>query len=848
MAKVDGSLGSLVQGISQQPSRARLPGQSELQENVVNDEVFGLSRRPATFVTGKANKVTPDPQGLSETEHGTLRVNDKKLPYILQAGSVPSLRLIEDGVEKVVHLSVAAAKYMRTNVSNNPFGRRVIFKEMGDTTYVTNTQKKVKMIDAAPPAGRRHTNTVAYLRGAKYNNYSRIDVFIGNVRHSFAYLTPNGGASSHVKFVQVNYIISQLYKMMTTAPQTPADGQATHPWDLPAGEDWLPDVPAGGNFASAGAYAAIHANFNIHVSGEYLIIIPKDPTLDYSVSCTDSSGGDLFEEVSKTVKDVGKLPNRAPNGKVVRVVGSNRKEDDYYMKWVIEGAAEGDITSKKGVWEECTAPAEPYMLDNTSMPHALQWNATDNRYEIVAAEWEPRKAGDNESNPIPTFVGQEILDLIDFQGRSLFLHGPEATLSETDNYRNMFRKTATTTLATDPVNIRSTATDGNSKLVYAVPFNRDVIIFGTNNAQFLISGRKTLEAETASMVLTSEFDADLTVRPQAAHDNIMFLSFTGKYTHLNEMYLMGNQDSHARRVVTDHVPRYILDQATSFTASDGANAAGIVTKDKRTVYLYEYLWVDGRRVQSAWSKWKFSCEVMGAAIDEGKLRIHMKTASGAFFIAEITLYRKDAPGLSFPIYLDYVEEHDLSAANTLVVTYCGLSTDKVRVVAQGTGHNLPIASIVPNGSTDGPNTAVVTLKKPFTGKVLTGELYKTKYIPTMPVIRDGDGVAITGAKLSVTDFQLTYANSGPFKMIRECDYEAPADYWTLDYSGMTLGDPDFKLGAPPIDSGTVEFPFSDTTTTSKMVVECETHYPMTLTEIEWNGNVNHRSRRITNGG
>jgi len=46
----------------------------------------------------------------------------------------------------------------------------------------------------------------------------------------------------------------------------------------------------------------------------------------------------------------------------------------------------------------------------------------------------------------------------------------------------------------------------------------------------------------------------------------------------------------------------------------------------------------------------------------------------------------------------------------------------------------------------------------------------------------------------------------------------------------------------------VDFPFEDQTTTSKLLLECDTHLPMTITEIEWHGNVRNRSKRLTNGG
>ena len=50
--KVDGSLVSLIQGVSQQPPRDRLPGQCSVQENMTSDPVDGLGRRPPTEYVG----------------------------------------------------------------------------------------------------------------------------------------------------------------------------------------------------------------------------------------------------------------------------------------------------------------------------------------------------------------------------------------------------------------------------------------------------------------------------------------------------------------------------------------------------------------------------------------------------------------------------------------------------------------------------------------------------------------------------------------------------------------------------------------------------------------------------
>lgn len=845
MAKVDGSLGSLVQGVSQQPSRARLPGQAEEQINVTNDEVFGMSRRPGTTIASQMSKYANDTQGHLDIEHGSIHIGTKVMTYMLRAGTEPLMTISNAGTSHPVHIPASVVPYMQTRVNDNPYGRRVLFKQMDNRTFVTNTHKTVQKL-AGSPTDIVTDGAVVLCRGGKYAIGYRVDITIGSVTHGVGFCTPDGSIAAHGPKGQVAYIMDQLYKLFTD------DAAASAAGTLPANE-WVPTADTT-SVTSAASRAWFDLHFTINLVGNHIIIRPKVAGSAYTVTAYETSNSDLLISTKEDAKKIAFLPTRAPLGMVTRIVGSLRKEDDYFLKWTVAGrTATGTVYDEDGIWAECTAPDEDYRLDPATMPHELVWDTANSRYTIKQLAWLDRRAGNDESNPFPKFVGQEIQDLVDFQGRAVFLHNDNMTMGKSDKYLDTFKQTATANLATDPINLRSTSTDGESKLIYGVAFNRDLVLFGTNKSQFMVSGRRTITGDTASIVLTSEFETDLRTRPQAIGQSIMFLSYTGKYTHVHEMFLSGTQNNHERRTVTDHIPRYIKGQASVFTANDGSNSAAIVGEDAKTVYIYEYMWIDDRRVQSAWSQWKFKCDVVHVTISEGVARITLRTASGGFVKTDLKLYRTDAAGLPFPLYMDMQQEITLNDQKTFTATVSGHGGDVsgVHVVSlDGTvpGSVVRTASVVLNAETTAPNTATITLPANYTGKVMVGELFKTRFIPTMPVLRDSDGVAVTQAELTITDFHITFEGSGPFDMTRVCSYEAPADYWTQRYSGRTLGDPDFKLGTVPIDSDTIDFPFSDLTTTSKLMIETMTHYPMTLTEIEWTGNLKNRSRRMINGG
>lgn len=858
--KVDGSMGSLVQGMSQQPSRARLPGQSELQTNVTNDEVFGMSRRASLEYTGKSNRFPADAAGEFHSEHGNFRMGNTNMRYALRVCNgvdAPAITLTKGAMSYNVMLDASAQTYLKTDKASNPYGRRVLFKEMDGRVFVVNTQVKTAKLTGAPNYGNKRS-TVVYCRGGKYANGYTINFQSGATNHQVTWATPDGSVSAHTEQAHARYIIKQLHDICTVDPLLPRDGSTAAQSQIQTANDRTWVAEPGKYYSSNNAKIWLTTNFDIRMVGAHLMFTPKAAfTADYLITATEASSSELLVDIRDDIKNVGRLPIRAPNGMVVRVVGSNRAEDDYFLKWVVKGLGVGTIRDVKGVWEECTAPDQAYRLDPATMPHELTFDGTD--YKVSQNIWPERGAGTDDSNPFPKFVGEEILDVADFQGRATFLHGANVSMSQSDEYLTWFKQTATTKLATDPINLRSTSTQGDSKLVYAVPFNRDLVIFGTNHAQFMISGRQALNTDNASMVLTSEFETDLTTRPQALGDSIMFTSWSGKYTLVHEMYLDGDQNNHARRTVTDHVPRLLPGRARIFSANDGANTAMVVTDaDPKKVYVYEFLWVDRSRVQSAWSEWMFDADIRSVRIDDGETSMTLRTKSGGFMSGKLPMFRKDAENLNFPLHMDHMQKVNLTDQDTFVMQCSGnvdtmtskivLSLDTVEGVSIA-GMPLNVESVTPVvGASGEPNQVTVKLKRKHTGNVLCGTRFKTRFIPTMPVIRDGDGVAVTQAELTVEEFDITCDTTGPFDMIRQCSYERPEDYWKLHHSGLILGDPDFKLGTPPIDSTVVGFPFSDLTTTSKLVIECDTHLPMTLTEIEWRGTVKNRYRRITNGG
>ena len=835
MARVDGALGSLIQGDSQQPARARLPGQAEEQINLSNDEVFGLTRRAPTRHIASTTHFPDTVDGAPVIETGKLfDVNADRFEYLLRTGSDPLLRLFDGGTERSVS---DPSGYLVTSTSLTT-NNKVIFKNVAGRVLVLNTETEAAMLPDTP-SNQTTLYSHIYSKGGQYYTQYKIEITDINGTWANMYVTPDGAVAQDANKINPAYIAGQIYNMMKN---TQAATERSLPNTFNPAEET--------HWQTAGSNGHFQNQYEV-VQRDHVISIRRHDDTPFTLTCTESSGADTFFGLQTEVSDPSDLPTRAREGTTVTIKGSNQAEDDYYLRFTTNSATfTGAFQEIDGVWEETTAPGQAYKLNPATMPHELVKSGSD--YIIQPLTWDERAAGDNDSNPIPSFIGDTITDLADFQERLCVQHGREFSASRTNKEFNFFAQTATQLLDTDPINLRATSTDNDATLQYMVAFNKNLVLFGTNNVQYLISGEQGLSPITAAMSLTSEFEIDISVRPIPSGDNIYFTSHTGRYTQVHEMFIAGSNEIHQRRTVTSHVPRYILGSAKLITTSDAANMVLVVADDRRTAYIYEYLWVDQKRVQSAWSRWTFDTDILSAQIDNNNLKLFLKHDNGSITIEEIQLDKTENPDIDTTIHLDGWRTVELSDQTTFQIT-TPHDPDTIKVVqgADGAypGSRIRTASIVQDVvSTGDVNTVTITLKKAYTGTVIVGASYVSRYVPTMPIPKDQDGVAITSARLMIQDFVLSYTESGPFTVTRETAFANEADWWSLKYTGNTMGDPDFKLGSLPIDTGEFRFPFSEDSRNSNIAIESNEHFPMTFTEIEWTGMLRSKSRRLSNGG
>jgi hypothetical protein len=786
--KVDGSYSSLLQGVSQQPPRTRLAGQHTQQINCSANPVKGLTRRAATnFVASLFTGTSP--------QFFNFKTNG--ITYLLSAlnNDIKVFKL--DGAAQTVNIVSGTGAYLDTN--------KLAFADIDNNVYMANRNKTVAMLADIPTYVT--TGSLVYLLGGQYGRTYKITIDWSGTTITASYATPDGGSSTHSNQIATDYIATQLVTALNAA-------------------------------------SGFSANFSVTRVSDVLYIQKTSApiTQDFSITVEDGDGGSNMLVANNSVKDFDKVPRYAPQGYVLSVLGADGSTaDDSYLQFQAYPDEVGAVPAvgagfgREGRWVECVAPAIPYKLDLTTMPHILTYNKGTDDFTFDRGVWAGRQVGDQDSNADPSFVGKTIEDLGYFQGRLVALAGSAVVMSRTNKPLDFWRQSVVNLNDDDGIDIESTA-NGVEKLFRLVPHNRDLVVFA-DAAQFIVFGRNQLTPQNASLVLTTSFEADLTASPIAAGRNIFFAIKYGSFGGLREFYTDGSQDINDSRPITQHVSTYIQGGAKLMASSSNFDTLVVRGSDAKRLNVYEYIWLDGKKAQSAWSEWIMPYDVEYCFFVESRLYFVFKVGS-AYHLEYMDLDVQHDTGLSYPVCLDSKRKATVTG-NTLAVSSILPASELVFVYGANAPHpglRIPVTGVA--GSTVTFGTTLSSTD------IIYGIPYDSTLKPTMPIVKDSEEVKIGTANLNISKFLVNYEDSGSMQSIKTSEYR---DDTVVDYTTIRVGDPLFSLGEPPIRSGTWIVPFRDNADNAELTLTTNSHLPLTITSIEWMGQYTKKGKRITGG-
>lgn len=658
--------------------------------------------------------------------------------------------------------------------------------------------------------------------------------------------TPFGAATIH----HINRDITERYVVVVT------DGDLKV-FDHDTGVEQTVTFPEGKSYLSV---SDAKEDFALVTVADYTFVVNRDETIAMEVTPQPSYSNNIWlnryvdgnefpgnnfqyvyadtagEVFRGEVQRFADLPDTPANGDIYKITGSDENGfSAFYVKRV--GA----------VWEEYRQPGLQNRLDSSTMPHALVRQA-DGTFNFAPFSWDERKVGDQDSNPVPTFVGRKLQDVFFVQNRLGFLVDENSILSCSGDYGNFWRNTVTTLVSSDVIDVAVTGAQV-SLLKHAIPFNDTVMLFSDQN-QFVLSwGTEGLDHDSVAMTPVTSYRMNVIAKPVTIGRDTYFASESSGFTKVYEYYNRPSGEGSLNQAadITGHVPRYLpsgITQLTPATSEETLFAiAADVPGEERTVYVYKFTWQSAdQKAQSSWSKWFLpeGCKVLSLTNLDDFLYVLAEYADGVFLERVNLRSLAAAPGFDDPIYLDrrvlLTGIHDFSSDRTVYTLPYDFPTEDIRVI-QGAAGATPQSLFDPSQYTF-PDVRQVAVPGNHAGiQMILGTSYTFKYTFSAQFATTDSGAILTGRTI-LRSMTLRFNDSGFFTT--QVKPYGEGETFTEDivpsklafFSGKTLGESSLVLGQATYDTGEYTFQVYGEAETAEVTIINDSHVSSTFTSAE----------------
>ena len=342
------------------------------------------------------------------------------------------------------------------------------------------------------------------------------------------------------------------------------------------------------------------------------------------------------------------------------------------------------------------------------MPHSLV-NFGLNQFELKETRFLDRISGDDISNSLPSFVGNEIKGLFFFKNRLGFLSGDHVVMSESglgglnefsEFVYNFGRTSVSTLLDSDPIDV-SVATNNVTNLKAAKGFQENLILF-SENGQFVLKGGDILTPKTVSVTPITNFSFEDQVDPLPLGSYIYFPFTRGDFTGMREFTVNASTDNYDSTEVTEHVPAYIPKNIIDMAGTTSEDMIVLLSGDEKgSLYIYNYFWNNNQKVLSAWSKFTFTGEIRGIEFIESTL-FAVITNNGETNLVEMPLESGLKDNAGYVTHLDSrVSTTVTNGSSTITLPYTPAdnsvevyTTDGLKLNATNSGATVTLAQAV----------------------------------------------------------------------------------------------------------------------------------------------------------
>lgn len=555
------------------------------------------------------------------------------------------------------------------------------------------------------------------------------------------------------------------------------------------------------------------------------------------ITANDGGDGTLLRGLANVIGTVSELTDAHFIGKVVKV--SPAGGESFYMRATAKNPS---ITS--GVTEVLWV--EGAGIERTIDSALIYGVASGSTFYIASSAtlltailagphptYAPATVGDDDSSPMPYFVGRTITYLGVFQDRLLIGAGAVLRCSKVGDYLNFFRSSVLTAAADDPLEMLSQGSEDDT-LRYSVLYDRDLILFG-DRRQYAVSGRAPLTPTSANMPVMSSHKGATAAQPVAAGGLIFYAKRGQEATSVEQIEPGRNEGSPESYPASSQLDDYMPGVPAELTNLSKPSAVIVRTLGARqSLFIYSYLDNSERRLQDCWHRWNYASTlgpILGTAVvDEGLLVFTLRhTHATQWAVADLQPF--DGQRSSRP-YLDSIQpwtDVDGGTGSLRTTTpnfsaaYDDSSEDNFLIGVESLAD-------VPDLLEELEDEASLVVGAPI-------EAYWT---PTNPMWRGEDELAITNGRLVVTSITLAFADSSGFRSV----ITAHGGETEYAFNGRILGDPNNIVGRVPVTTGSQSIGVGRANTEYEQTIHALTWLPLRITTVTWVGQLFHRPQRV----
>ena len=570
----------------------------------------------------------------------------------------------------------------------------------------------------------------------------------------------------------------------------------------------------------------------------------------------------LMNIVTNEANTVAELPTNCRHNFVVKIVNSGDEDDDFYLKFKQNNAGTGNQDYfGEGVWEECPAPGIDIEIDPDTMPIRVVRELAGNTYPqgrflVQSINYTKRDVGDDNTNPVPSFIGSTLEKMLFFRNRLVVLSKGNVIMSKTNDFFNFFSTTAMSESTSDPIDIQASSTFPTT-LHDGIEVNSGLLLFSSNQQFMLTTDSDALTPSTAKINYLCSYNYNPKTVPFSLGTTSGFINSTGKNSRIFEMADIRREGEptvlEQSKIVSKKLPINLTKPTTSKENSLLLLASKYYDNSAKTNEVWGFRFYNNgeKRVQSAWFRWLLSGKLIHHAILDDVYYVVVK--SGADVVIEAIDVKKQDDTTTigvedFPIHLD--RHSQLSAlssgsynATTKKTTFARptgyVSTQQLAVYNHNAGND--IGRFAKANTVSG--TQNLEVEGDWTGTTfMLGYLYDWSLnLPTIFVTKSvGDKTrSDTRSSLVVHRVHLTFGQLG--NIDTTIKRKGRVDY-TTNLSASEIDS--LKANNLPIVEDVIQtIPIYERNTNLDIEIKSTHPSPATLFSMNWEGDFNPRYYR-----